>query len=238
MIRYDARGARPAPPLSASPPAVWVVSPIPGRTASPMPDIRPFRGVRYDMTHVGALSDVVAPPYDVIDPALQDRLYDASPYNVIRLELNREQADDTPDSNRYTRAARLLKEWTRSGVLREDSQPAYYVYHQTFDGRGPDVHPQGVPGPGPARTVRRGEHLPPRADPRPARRPTAWPSSTRRSTTSARSSASTPTPTRRSSARPRPASATGPRWRRPTISASSTGSGRSTTRPSRPPSRG
>ena len=57
-----------------------------------MPDIRPFRGIRYDMAQVGALSDVVAPPYDVIDPALQDRLYDASPYNVIRLELNREEA--------------------------------------------------------------------------------------------------------------------------------------------------
>src|SRR4051794_8015453 len=49
-----------------------------------MPDVRPFRGVRYDMTRVGAMSDVVAPPYDVIDPALQERLYQASPYNVIR----------------------------------------------------------------------------------------------------------------------------------------------------------
>jgi len=101
-----------------------------------MPDIRPFRGVRYDMAHVGALSDVVAPPYDVIDPALQDRLYDASPYNVIRLELNREQADDTPESSRYSRAARFLKEWTRGGVLREDAHPAYYVYHQTFEVEG------------------------------------------------------------------------------------------------------
>ena len=43
----------------------------------------------------GRLSDVVAPPYDVIDPALQDRLYQASPYNVIRLELNREEPGDT-----------------------------------------------------------------------------------------------------------------------------------------------
>src|SRR3954452_17011599 len=98
-----------------------------------MPDIRPFRGVRYDMTRVGALADVIAPPYDVIDASLQDKLYDASPYNIIRLELNREEAGDSPTSNRYTRAARFLKEWTRDGVVREDSQPAYYLYHQTFD---------------------------------------------------------------------------------------------------------
>ena len=44
-----------------------------------MPEVRPFRGVRYDVARVGTLSDVVAPPYDVIDPALQDRLYQASP---------------------------------------------------------------------------------------------------------------------------------------------------------------
>jgi len=101
-----------------------------------MPDIRPFRGIRYDMAQVGALSDVVAPPYDVIDPALQDRLYAASPYNVIRLELNREEPADNAESNRYTRAAKFLKDWQREGVLKEDPQPAFYLYHQTFDVEG------------------------------------------------------------------------------------------------------
>ena len=33
-----------------------------------MADIRAFRGFRYDLGRVGSLSDVVAPPYDVIDP--------------------------------------------------------------------------------------------------------------------------------------------------------------------------
>ena len=98
-----------------------------------MPDIRPFRGVRYDMTQVGDLSAVVAPPYDVIDAELQNRLYDASEFNIVRLELNREQGDDTPESNCYTRAARFLKEWTRGNILRPDSLPAYYLIHQTFE---------------------------------------------------------------------------------------------------------
>jgi uncharacterized protein (DUF1015 family) len=98
-----------------------------------MPEIRPFRGVRYDVAHVGALSDVVAPPYDVIDPALQDRLYQSSPYNVVRLELNREQPDDSPESNRYTRANGFLKEWRRARVLRDEDHPALYLYQQTFE---------------------------------------------------------------------------------------------------------
>jgi uncharacterized protein (DUF1015 family) len=97
-----------------------------------MPDVRPFRGIRYDMARVGALSDVVAPPYDVIGPELQDRLYAASPYNIIRLELGRGEPGDTAEANRYTRAARTLKEWRRQGVLREDPHPSLYVYHQTF----------------------------------------------------------------------------------------------------------
>ena len=101
-----------------------------------MPDIRPFRGVRYDMAQVGDLSDVVAPPYDVIDPSLQHRLYQASPYNIIRLELNRAEPGDDASSNRYTRAARFLKEWFLDGVLREDSTPALYLYHQTYEVEG------------------------------------------------------------------------------------------------------
>jgi uncharacterized protein (DUF1015 family) len=101
-----------------------------------MAEIRPFRGVRYDVARVGALADVVAPPYDVIDPALQDRLYQASPYNIVRLELNRQEPGDKDGEDRYARAARLLRDWLRQGILRQDDHAAFYVYHQTFDVEG------------------------------------------------------------------------------------------------------
>ena len=97
-----------------------------------MPEIRPFRAVRYDLARVGALSDVVAPPYDVIGPDLQQGLYDANPHNIIRLELNREEPSDAPGRDRYERASATLKDWRRTGVLAEDPHPAFYVYHQTF----------------------------------------------------------------------------------------------------------
>ena len=101
-----------------------------------MPEIRPFRAVRYDLARVGALSDVVAPPYDVIGPQLQARLYQASPYNIIRLELNKEEPGDSPESNRYARAAKYLKDWTREGILDADPHPSFTIYHQTFDVEG------------------------------------------------------------------------------------------------------
>jgi uncharacterized protein (DUF1015 family) len=101
-----------------------------------MADIRAFRAFRYDAGRVGALSDVIAPPYDVIDSSLQQALYDRSPYNVIRLILNKESAADTEHDNRYTRAAGTLRDWLRDDILRQDSARALYVYHQEFEVEG------------------------------------------------------------------------------------------------------
>ena len=50
-----------------------------------MPQIEAFHGLRYDLGQVGVLSDLVAPPYDVIDGQMQDELYEKHPQNVVRL---------------------------------------------------------------------------------------------------------------------------------------------------------
>ncbi len=101
-----------------------------------MASIQAFRGLRYDLGHVGSLSDVVAPPYDVIDDRLRTQLYEKHPANVIRLILNRDEPGDDEQSNRYTRAARFLKNWRAEGVLQTDPDPAVYVYHQVFEHAG------------------------------------------------------------------------------------------------------
>jgi uncharacterized protein (DUF1015 family) len=97
-----------------------------------MADIRAFRGFRYDLGRVGALSDVVAPPYDVIDAALQQKLYKASEYNAIRLELTRDEPSDDEHNNKYTRAANTLREWLAANVVRQDTARGLYVYEQEY----------------------------------------------------------------------------------------------------------
>src|SRR3954468_2422988 len=97
-----------------------------------MPTIQAFRGIRYDMGHVGSLSNVIAPPYDVIDAQLQQQLYDKHPANVVRLILNKDEAGDDEQNNRYSRAARQMRVWLREGVLFTEADPAIYVYHQVF----------------------------------------------------------------------------------------------------------
>jgi uncharacterized protein (DUF1015 family) len=101
-----------------------------------MPTIQAFRGLRYDLGHVGSLSDVTAPPYDVIDAEMQEELYQRHPCNAVRLILNRDEPGDDDTSNRYSRAARFLHQWQSEGVLVTECDPAVYVYHQQFTAEG------------------------------------------------------------------------------------------------------
>ena len=101
-----------------------------------MPSIASFRGLRYDPAHVGAISQVIAPPAEAIDPDLQAQLYEQHPANVVRLELNREEPGDSDQNNRSTRAAKFLKSWRDQGVLMQEPAAALYVYHQLFDLEG------------------------------------------------------------------------------------------------------
>jgi len=111
-----------------------------------MADIRPFRGIRYDLGKAGALSDLIAPPYDVIDSALQQKLYNASPYNAIRLELTQEEPGDNDFHNRYIRAATTLREWQEADVWQQDTHRTLYVYEQEFTVEGRTYHRRGFIG--------------------------------------------------------------------------------------------
>lgn len=110
-----------------------------------MPIVAPFKGLRYDLNAVGSLSEVVAPPYDVIDPALQDQLYQKHPANVVRVILNRPEAGDDEDS-KYARAAGFFRDWQKQGILKRDPQPAYYVYNQQFQYDGQTIVRRGFMG--------------------------------------------------------------------------------------------
>jgi uncharacterized protein (DUF1015 family) len=97
-----------------------------------MADIQPFRAFRYDTGRV-ALKDVLTQPYDKISPAMQDRYYAASPYNLITVEKGRSLPDDTAENNVYTRAGRTVDQWIADKVLVRDTSPNLYVYSEEFE---------------------------------------------------------------------------------------------------------
>lgn len=94
--------------------------------------ITPFPGVLYNPKKVGDIACVVAPPYDVIPPSLQEELYRRSDYNIVRIILGKDAPEDTAENNRYTRAAGLWSQWLKEGVLRRDERPAIYVCRDEY----------------------------------------------------------------------------------------------------------
>ena len=96
-----------------------------------MADILPFRALRYDLRQVSA-SQVVTQPYDKITPAMQERYYAVSPYNLVRIILGRREPTDNTAENVYIRAAAFGRDWRAQGILRQDSSPSVYAYSQAF----------------------------------------------------------------------------------------------------------
>jgi uncharacterized protein (DUF1015 family) len=103
-----------------------------------MAEIQPFRGVLYNTQRVKP-SEVLTQPYDKITTEMRERYLRQSPYNLVRIELGKEEPGDTETNNKYTRARDLYQEWLHGGVLRRSAQPALYYLEQSFaapDGSG------------------------------------------------------------------------------------------------------
>ena len=102
-----------------------------------MPELRPFRGIRYSSHD---LRDLACPPYDVISPEDQARLHRRHPHNAVHLELAR-------GHEKYRKTAETFKRWLSTDVLRQDDAPSLYVYRQDFrDQRGQERRVAGVIG--------------------------------------------------------------------------------------------
>ncbi len=98
-----------------------------------MPSIAPFQGLRYAVTG-RQLSARLAPPYDVIGPAQRDALAARDPHGIVHVILDKELPGDREGSNRFSRAAERLRQWTEQGILRLDPKPALYGLEQAVVG--------------------------------------------------------------------------------------------------------
>ena len=103
-----------------------------------MADVRAFRGLRYDESIAGPLSDLICPPYDVISPQERARLLKRSPYAFVAVE----QPDEDPSG--YRAAADLLAVWRASGALRAEAVPALYVHEHEFTLGGARLTRRGI----------------------------------------------------------------------------------------------
>ena len=92
-----------------------------------MAQLLPFCGWRFDLSQVGALHEVTAPPTYDIDQDLQRVLYRRHPCNVVRLVRSRGEPGDTSSADRVIRADDFLTLWKKEGVLLREHDDCFYV---------------------------------------------------------------------------------------------------------------
>ena len=97
-----------------------------------MADVKAFRALRYTPEFKNIYQELYTPPYDVITKEMQDDFYKRNPYNMIRLEYGKINADDDENNNRYTRAAQDFELWQKNKILQRDMRPAFYLYLQDY----------------------------------------------------------------------------------------------------------
>jgi uncharacterized protein (DUF1015 family) len=102
--------------------------------------VRPVRGLRYDLSRAGDASQLLAPPYDVVDEAGRARIAARSPFNCIHVILPQGEGDA-----KYAEGARQF-EGLKAGGLTHDAEPGFYVYHQTFTSEGQQYTRKGFIG--------------------------------------------------------------------------------------------
>jgi uncharacterized protein (DUF1015 family) len=93
-----------------------------------MADVAPLDPLSYDPA---ILPEVIAPPYDVIDPELRQRLAARHAHNVVHLDLPEGDGDE-----RYENARRLFHDWQKGGVLSRHGTPGFLRYAQSFEPPG------------------------------------------------------------------------------------------------------
>ncbi len=95
-----------------------------------MPSFEPFPGLRYSLSHISSLDDVVCPPYDVISPDERLALAARNPSNIVRLEMP--DVADGAGEDPYVGAAQLLDSWRDGGVLHRDHTPSFYGHRMSW----------------------------------------------------------------------------------------------------------
>jgi|PersoiStandDraft_1058852.scaffolds.fasta_scaffold07696_3 uncharacterized protein (DUF1015 family) len=96
-------------------------------------ETHPFRALRYSQKTIDAvgLDKLAAPPYDRVSPEIREKLYAASPANIVRFDARREE----PGEDVYAAAAGQLKSWLDSGIMEHERSAAMWIHQVVFSGR-------------------------------------------------------------------------------------------------------
>lgn len=107
-----------------------------------MAQIRPFAGIRYGKQFTD-LSNLIAPPYDVLDEASKSSIAARHPNNIVTVDAPWMPPKTLGPDEVYEKANVTLQAWLSSGVLARDRRPALYPYTQSYEHSGRTFHRRG-----------------------------------------------------------------------------------------------
>lgn len=96
-----------------------------------MPEIRSFRGIRYNNAKIQDLAHVICQPYDQISNKMERQYKNKSPYNFVRLVLTK-YAEGHDRQKEYRDAKRYVETWLSDEIFSQDEKEAIYPYWQEF----------------------------------------------------------------------------------------------------------
>lgn len=107
-----------------------------------MPDIRPIPALVY--ADGPDVTDVIAPPYDVLDADSKAALLAQSRHNIAAVDLPHLPAKTLGPDEAYEGAGAAFSEWLEAGVLVRRQAPAIYVYQQSYSVNGRAYQRRGL----------------------------------------------------------------------------------------------
>lgn len=108
-----------------------------------MPSVYPFRAVQYNAGQ-GDVSDLVAPPYDVLDAAGKAALLKKNSGNIVGIDLPHVPAKELGPPEAYQAANQSFRDLIAQGTLSQRQKPAMFAYVQTFEFMGQSFRRKGM----------------------------------------------------------------------------------------------
>ncbi len=107
-----------------------------------MPEIKPFKGIRYNLKRIKDIAKVITQPYDQITDEMEKEYKERSPYSFVNLVLTH-YADGHNRTQEYNNAKRCIQEWLKEQIFVQDEQDSIYPYFQEFSLEGKDYVRRG-----------------------------------------------------------------------------------------------
>ena len=99
--------------------------------------IKPFKALRYNSKTFNDMSDLICPPYDVINNIEREIYLNKNPYNFIRIEFPKIKKS-------YDEVKNTFNTYKKNNILIKDKNDSLYLYEMNFKFENKNIKLKGL----------------------------------------------------------------------------------------------